>query len=153
MTEINFDPIKLTQSLVQCASVTPKDDGALEIVAKHLSELGFSCYPLKFSGSNSYEVNNVFATIGNKGKHFAYAGHTDVVPVGNEDSWKFPPFSGTIEGDKLYGRGSEDMKSSVACFISATKRFIEKYKKIPGKLSFIITGDEERDSVNGTPKI
>ena len=74
-------------------------------------------------------------------------------PNGNEDSWKFPPFSGTIEGDKLYGRGSEDMKSSVACFISATKRFIEKYKKIPGKLSFIITGDEERDSVNGTPKI
>ena len=83
---------------------------------------------LKFSGSNSYEVNNLFATIGNDGKHFAYAGHTDVVPVGNEESWKFPPFSATIEGDKLYGRGSEDMKSSVACFISATKRFIGKYK-------------------------
>ena len=153
MTDLNFDPIKLTQSLVQCASITPKDDGALEIVAKHLSELGFDCYPLKFSGSNSYEVNNLFATIGDQGKHFAYAGHTDVVPVGNEESWKFPPFSATIEGDKLYGRGSEDMKSSVACFISATKKYIEKYKKIPGKLSFIITGDEERDSVNGTPKI
>ena len=153
MTDLNFDPIKLTQSLVQCASITPKDDGALEIVAKHLSELGFDCYPLKFSGSNSYEVNNLFATIGDQGKHFAYAGHTDVVPVGNEESWKFPPFSATIEGDKLYGRGSEDMKSSVACFISATKKYIEKYKKIPGKLSFIITGDEEKDSVNGTPKI
>ena len=153
MTQINFDPIKLTQSLVQCESVTPEDNGALEIVAKHLSELGFNCYPLKFSGSNSYEVSNLFATIGKEGKHFAYAGHTDVVPVGNEASWKFPPFSGTIEGDKLYGRGSEDMKSSVACFISATKRFIEIYKKIPGTLSFIITGDEERDSVNGTPKI
>ena len=153
MTDTNFDPIILTQSLVKCASVTPKDDGALEIVAKHLSELGFNCNMLKFSGSNSYEVNNLFATIGNDGKHFAYAGHTDVVPVGNEESWKFPPFSATIEGDKLYGRGSEDMKSSVACFISATKRFIGKYKKIPGKLSFIITGDEEKDSVNGTPKI
>ncbi len=153
MSHTNFDPITLTQSLVKCASVTPKDNGALEVVKKHLSELGFDCHLLKFSGSNSYEVNNLFATIGDKGKHFAYAGHTDVVPVGNEESWKFPPFSATIEGDKLYGRGSEDMKSSVACFISATKRFIEKYKKIPGKLSFIITGDEERDSVNGTPKI
>ncbi len=153
MTDINFDPIKLTQSLVKCASITPKDDGALEIVAKHLGEIGFECHQLKFSGSNSYDVNNLFATIGDTGKHFAYAGHTDVVPVGNEKSWKFPPFSGIIEGGKLYGRGSEDMKSSVACFISATKRFIEKHKKIPGKLSFIITGDEERDSVNGTPKI
>ncbi len=153
MSDTNFDPIKLTQSLVKCASVTPKDDGALDIVKKHLSELGFECHDLKFSGDNSYEVNNLFATIGNEGKHLAYAGHTDVVPAGNEESWKFPPFSGTIEGDKLYGRGSEDMKSSVASFISATKRFIDKYKKLPGKISFIITGDEERDAVNGTPKI
>ncbi len=153
MTDTNFDPVKLTQSLVKCASVTPKDDGALDIVAKHLSELGFDCYPLKFSGSNSYEVNNLFATIGDKGKHFAYAGHTDVVPVGNEESWQYPPFSATIEGNKLYGRGSEDMKSSIACFISATKRFIDKFENLPGKISFIITGDEERDSVNGTPKI
>ncbi len=153
MTDTNFDPIKLTQSLIKCASVTPKDDGALKIVERHLSQLGFDCYPLKFSGSDSYEVNNLFATIGKEGKHFAYAGHTDVVPVGNENSWKYPPFSATIQGDKLYGRGSEDMKSSVACFISATKRYIEKFNKIPGKLSFIITGDEEKDSVNGTPKI
>ena len=153
MSEINFDPIQLTQSLVKCASVTPKDDGALEVVHKHLNELGFNCHYLKFSGSNSYEVNNLFATIGSSGKHFAYAGHTDVVPVGNENSWKHSPFSGKIEGGKLYGRGSEDMKSSVACFISATKRFIDKYKNLPGQISFIITGDEERDSVNGTPKI
>tara|TARA_Y100000768_G_scaffold196074_1_gene147323 strand:+ start:266 stop:1438 length:1173 start_codon:yes stop_codon:yes gene_type:complete len=153
MTDTNFDPVVLTQSLVKCASITPEDNGALKIVSKHLSKLGFNCNALKFSGSDSYEVNNLFATIGDEGKHFVYAGHTDVVPVGNEESWKFPPFSATIEGDKLYGRGSEDMKSSVACFISATKRFIDKYKKIPGKLSFIITGDEEKDSVNGTPKI
>ena len=153
MSKINFDPIQLTQSLVQCASVTPKDDGALEVVHKHLNELGFNCHYLKFSGNNSYEVNNLFATIGSGGKHFAYAGHTDVVPVGNENSWTHSPFSGKIESGKLYGRGSEDTKSSVACFISATKRFIDKYKNIPGQISFIITGDEERDSVNGTPKI
>ena len=153
MSEINFDPILLTQSLVKCASITPKDDGALTVVENHLKAIGFDCFPLNFSGNNSYEVKNLFATIGNEGKHFAYAGHTDVVPIGNESSWKYPPFSGKIDGEKLYGRGSEDMKSSVACFISATKRFLDKYKKLPGKISFIITGDEERDSVNGTPKI
>ena len=153
MTEINFDPVILTQSLVKCASVTPKDEGALKVVESHLKAIGFDCYPLTFSGNDSYEVKNLFATIGNNGKHFAYAGHTDVVPVGNENSWKFPPFSATIENGRLYGRGSEDMKSSVACFISATKRYIDEYKEIPGKISFIITGDEERDSVNGTPKI
>ena len=153
MSDTNFDPITLTQSLVKCASITPKDDGALTVVEKHLKAIGFHCYPLSFSGNNSYEVKNLFATIGKEGKHFAYAGHTDVVPIGNESSWKYPPFSAKIDGEKLYGRGSEDMKSSVACFISATKRFLDKYKKLRGKISFIITGDEERDSVNGTPKI
>ena len=153
MSEINFDPVTLTQSLVKCASVTPKDEGALTVVENHLSAIGCDCHPLTFSGNNSYEVKNLFATIGNEGKHFAYAGHTDVVPVGNESSWKYPPFSAKIDEGKLYGRGSEDMKSSVACFISAAKRFVDKYKNIPGKISFIITGDEERDSVNGTPRI
>ena len=153
MSEINFDPVTLTQSLVKCASVTPKDEGALTVVENHLSAIGCDCHPLIFSGNNSYEVKNLFATIGNEGKHFAYAGHTDVVPVGNENSWKYPPFSARIDDGKLYGRGSEDMKSSVACFISAAKRFVDKYKNIPGKISFIITGDEERDSVNGTPRI
>jgi len=153
MSEINFDPVNLTQSLVKCASVTPKDEGALTVVENHLSAIGCDCHPLIFSGNNSYEVKNLFATIGNEGKHFAYAGHTDVVPVGNENSWKYPPFSARIDDGKLYGRGSEDMKSSVACFISAAKRFVDKYKNIPGKISFIITGDEERDSVNGTPRI
>ncbi len=153
MSEINFDPILLTQSLVKCASITPKDEGALKIVENHLKAIGFDCYPLNFSGNNSYEVKNLFASIGNEGKHFAYAGHTDVVPIGNESSWKYPPFSAKIDGEKLYGRGSEDMKSSVACFISATKRYLDKYKKLKGKISFIITGDEEKDSVNGTPRI
>ena len=153
MSEVNFDPVSLTQSLVQCASVTPKDEGALTIVESHLKAIGCDCYPLTFSGNNSYEVKNLFATIGNEGKHFAYAGHTDVVPIGNESSWKYPPFSAKIDGEKLYGRGSEDMKSSVACFISATKRYLDKYKKLKGKISFIITGDEEKDSVNGTPRI
>ena len=153
MSEINFDPVILTQSLVKCASVTPKDEGALTVVENHLSAIGCDCHPLIFSGNNSYEVKNLFATIGNEGKHFAYAGHTDVVPVGNENSWKYPPFSARIDDGKLYGRGSEDMKSSVACFISAAKRFVDKYKNIPGKISFIITGDEEGIAINGTKKL
>ena len=153
MSDLNFDPIELTRALVKCPSVTPKDEGALQIVENHLKHLNFNCKRLIFSGNNSYEVNNLFATIGKKGKHFAYAGHTDVVPPGNIESWKYPPFSATIDGNKLYGRGTEDMKSSIACFISATKKFLDNNSNFDGKISFIITGDEEKDSVNGTPQI
>jgi len=154
MNKINFNPIDLTQALVKCPSITPKDEGALSIVEDHLNHLGFNCTRLPFSDKNSYDVDNLFATIGSSGKHLAFAGHTDVVPTGNEKSWKYPPFSAVIEDDKLFGRGSEDMKSNIACFISATNQFIEKHgQKFGGKLSFIITGDEESDAINGTTKI
>ena len=154
MNNLNFDPIVLTQNLVRCPSITPKDSGALDIIENHLNNLGFNCQKLPFSGNNSYDVDNLFATIGTTGKHLAFAGHTDVVPPGNEKSWKYPPFSATIDNNKLYGRGSEDMKSNIACFISATNEFISKYgKEFGGKLSFIITGDEEKDAVNGTKKM
>ena len=154
MNKINFDPIALTQALVKCPSVTPKDAGALDVVQGHLASIGFTCTRLPFTDLTSYNVDNLFATIGSQGKHLAFAGHTDVVPPGNIDSWKYHPFSATIDGDKLYGRGSEDMKSNIACFISATEEFISKNgKDFDGKLSFIITGDEEKDAINGTPKI
>ena len=154
MTEFNFNPIKLTQALVKCQSITPKDDGALLVVQDHLSSIGFDCSPLLFSGNGSYEVKNLFATIGSDGPHLAFAGHTDVVPPGNESSWKHPPFSAIIEGDKLFGRGTEDMKSNIACFISATEKFLKKNgKNFGGKISFIITGDEEGEAINGTPQI
>ena len=154
MTEFNLNPIKLTQALVKCQSITPKDDGALLVVQDHLSSMGFDCSPLLFSGNGSYEVKNLFATIGSGGPHLAFAGHTDVVPPGNESSWKHPPFSAIIEDDKLYGRGTEDMKSNIACFISATEQFLKKNgKNFGGKISFIITGDEEGEAINGTPQI
>ena len=154
MTEFNLNPIKLTQALVKCQSITPKDDGALLVVQDLLSSMGFNCSPLLFSGNGSYEVKNLFATIGSDGPHIAFAGHTDVVPPGNESSWKHPPFSAIIEGDKLYGRGTEDMKSNIACFISATEKFLKKNgKNFGGKISFIITGDEEGEAINGTPQI
>ena len=154
MNKINFNPIALTQALVQCPSITPKDEGALDIVQDHLASLGFKCTRLPFTDQNSYDVDNLFATIGSQGKHLAFAGHTDVVPPGNINSWKHPPFSAIIDGDKLYGRGSEDMKSNIACFMSASEEFISKNgKDFGGKLSFIITGDEEGEAINGTPKI
>ena len=154
MKKINFDPVALTQALVECPSITPKDEGALDIVETHLASIGFHCTRLPFSEDNSYDVDNLFATIGSKGKHLAFAGHTDVVPPGNENSWKYPPFSATINEGKLYGRGSEDMKSNIACFMSATEEFISKNgKDFNGRLSFIITGDEEHYAINGTPKI
>ena len=154
MNKINFDPIILTQALVQCPSITPKDEGAIDIVQDHLEFIGFSCTRLPFTDNNSYNVDNLFATIGTQGKHLAFAGHTDVVPPGNVKSWKYPPFSATIDAGKLYGRGSEDMKSNIACFMSATEKFISKNgNNFGGKLSFIITGDEENDAINGTSKI
>ena len=154
MTEFNLNPITLTQALVKCQSITPNDDGALLVVQDHLSSMGFDCSPLLFSGNGSYEVKNLFATIGSDGPHLAFAGHTDVVPPGNESSWKHPPFSAIIEGDKLYGRGTEDMKSNIACFISATEKFLKKNgKNFGGKISFIVTGDEEGEAINGTPQI
>jgi len=154
MTEFNLNPITLTQALVKCQSITPNDDGALLVVQDHLSSMGFDCSPLLFSGNGSYEVKNLFATIGSDGPHLAFAGHTDVVPPGNENSWKHPPFSAIIEGDKLFGRGTEDMKSNIACFISATEKFLKKNgKNFGGKISFIITGDEEGEAINGTPQI
>ena len=154
MTEINFNTTKLTQALVRCKSITPKDDGALEIVENHLRAIGFDCTSLLSKEKNSYDVKNLYASIGSDGRHLAFAGHTDVVPPGNEGSWRYPPFSATIENGKLYGRGSEDMKSNIACFMSATNKFIKiNGKYFGGKISYIITGDEEGDAINGTPKI
>tara|TARA_B100001123_G_scaffold394628_1_gene475559 strand:+ start:147 stop:1328 length:1182 start_codon:yes stop_codon:yes gene_type:complete len=154
MNKINFDSVFLTQSLVKCPSVTPKDEGALKIIENHLNNIGFKCNPLLFSEAGTDDVKNLFATIGSSGKHLAFAGHTDVVPPGNEESWTYPPFSAKNVDGKIFGRGTEDMKGNIACFMSAANSFIKKYgKNFGGQLSFIITGDEEKDAINGTIKI
>ena len=111
MSKISHDPIILTQSLIQCASVTPEDNGVVECVKNHLESFGCKCEVLEFSSTDSYNVKNLFASIGENGKHFAFAGHTDVVPEGQVSSWKYKPFSGDIANGKIYGRGAEDMKS------------------------------------------
>tara|TARA_B100000579_G_scaffold155758_1_gene126670 strand:- start:1584 stop:2765 length:1182 start_codon:yes stop_codon:yes gene_type:complete len=154
MKKNNFDCVLLTQDLVKCKSITPNDDGALQVVEDHLSTLGFNCTRLPFKEKGYEDVDNLFAIIGNSGQHLSFAGHTDVVPPGNEISWNYPPFAAEIKDGKLYGRGSEDMKGNIACFISATNSFLKKYgNNFDGKISFIITGDEEKEAINGTIKI
>ena len=154
MSIINFEAVSLTQALVRCPSITPHDGGALQVTEDHLKTIGFDCTRLPFSEKNTYDVDNLFATFGSSGKHIAFAGHTDVVPPGNETSWTYPPFSATIANGKLFGRGTEDMKGNIACFISATNSFLKKYgKDFGGQISFIITGDEEKEAINGTVKM
>ena len=149
MNDINFDPVALTQALVQCPSVTPVDGGALQVTEDHLTTIGFKCTRLPFQETNTYKVDNLFASVGSQGKHIAFAGHTDVVPPGNETSWTYPPFSATIVDGKLFGRGTEDMKGNIACFISATNSFLKKYgKNFGGKISFIITGFTSVNIIN-----
>lgn len=154
MNHFDNNLINLTQSLVKFASITPKDEGVLDFIKNYLDNLGFRSEILKFTSLDSYDVKNLYATIGKNGKHFAFAGHTDVVPTGQESDWKYKPFNAEIEDGKLFGRGSEDMKSAIACFMNASQRFInDNGKDFGGRISFIITGDEERDAINGTKKI
>lgn len=145
------DAVALTKALIKCQSITPKDDGALDIVEMHLSALGFNCHRLRFG-----EVDNIYARIGTGGKFLCFAGHTDVVPVGDEAGWQHPPFEGRVIGDKLFGRGASDMKGAVAAFMAASAIYL-KNKTLPaalnGSLGFLITGDEEAEAIDGTKKV
>ena len=116
MSNLNFDVVALTQALVRCPSITPADEGALQISEDHLKSMGFICNRLPFVEKDTQKIDNLFATIGTAGKHIAFAGHTDVVPPGLETSWDYPPFSATIANEKLFGRGVEDMKGGICMF-------------------------------------
>ncbi len=150
-----MDVVPLTKKLIACASVTPEDDGAQEILSSFLKDLGFTCYSLPFGGEgdDTYEVLNLFARLGTGGKHLCYAGHTDVVPSGPEESWTYGPFTPTIKDGVLYGRGASDMKGSIAAFSCAIAAFIEKHGAPEGSVSLLITGDEEAIAINGTVKV
>lgn len=148
-----FDVIKLTQDLIQCPSVTPEDGGAQETLIKPLKEMGFEIFDLPFDGRGSYPVKNFFARLGSEAPHICYAGHTDVVPVGDEAAWSHPPFSAVIKDGIMYGRGTSDMKGANACFISAISKFLETNKAFTGSISVLITGDEEGDAKNGTEPV
>ena len=144
--------VSLAKDLVKCKSVTPKDDGAINVVAKNLKKLGFKCQIMEFQEKGTVKIKNLYAKIGNSSPNLCFAGHTDVVPVGDLKSWTVNPFGGVIKNQKLIGRGVSDMKGSIACFIAAVSEFLKK-KKQKGSISFLITGDEETIAINGTKKV
>ncbi len=152
MNEI--DAVDLSQALLRCPSITPVDAGALDILETTLNDLGFKCYRLPFSEAGTPDVDNLFARIGTNSPNFCFAGHTDVVPIGNRDDWSKDPFGGQIYKGAVHGRGASDMKCAIACFTAAASRFIARHgKNFRGSISFLITGDEEGPAINGTKKM
>lgn len=150
------DPVALTQALIRCRSVTPADDGALGLLEAALTKLGARCERMPFSEPGSPDIDNLYARIGSAGPNLCFAGHTDVVPAGAEGAWSSPPFSADVRDGILYGRGAADMKGAIACFVAAAARSLAKSPHSPlsaGSISFLITGDEEGPSVNGTVKM
>ena len=132
--------------------MTPKDAGALGVLQTALEDLGFVCHRLPFSNADTPDVDNLYARLGDTGPNFCFAGHTDVVPLGNPDAWSVDPFGGEIIDDILYGRGATDMKSAIAAFIEAVSR-VKAEGGIAGSVSLLITGDEEGPAINGTKKV
>ncbi|MGE0054268.1 MAG: succinyl-diaminopimelate desuccinylase [Hyphomicrobium sp.] len=155
---MTFDPtdvVQLTQALIRCESVTPHEGGALTLLQNVLEPAGFQCHRLVFSEPGTPDVDNLYARLGQGRPHLSFAGHTDVVPAGDEDAWTLPPFAGEVRDGILYGRGAVDMKGCVAAFTAAAMRYLHRHGgSLPrGSLSFLITGDEEGPSINGTAKI
>jgi len=147
-------PLEIAQTLIRCPSVTPEEGGALNYLQSVLEAAGFTCERLIFSDTNTPDVDNLFARLGDNAPHLCFAGHTDVVPPGNTEDWTHPPFSAEVENGWLFGRGAADMKGDIACFVAATLDYLEKSEgRFPGSISFLITGDEEGPSVNGTKKV
>ncbi|WP_125781974.1 succinyl-diaminopimelate desuccinylase [Pseudoalteromonas rubra] len=148
MSETHSEVVALARALIQRPSVTPEDAGCQAMINAHLSALGFNVEEHFF-----VDTLNTWARKGNEGPHFCFAGHTDVVPVGNERDWRYPPFSGEIHDGMLHGRGAADMKGSLAAMVVATERFIARFPDHKGSISFLITSDEEGPFINGTTKV
>ncbi len=151
MTIVN--ELKLSKDLIRFPSVTPKDGGAIKFLSKKLKKLGFNCKILEFKDKKSKPIKNLYARIGKKGPNLCYAGHTDVVPPGNIKDWTINPFKPSVKENYLIGRGANDMKSSIACFVAAVSKFLQQNQKFNGSISFLITGDEEGYAINGTKKV
>jgi len=151
MTSIN--ELQLAKELIKFPTVTPIDAGIMKFLEKKLKILGFKTKILEFKEKNSKPVKNLYARIGNKGPNFCYAGHLDVVPAGNLKDWTANPFKPSIKKGYLIGRGANDMKSSIAAFVSAVSNFIGNKRKFNGSISLLITGDEEGVAINGTKKV
>ena len=143
--------IKLSSDLIKFKSVTPNSAGSLEFIEKILKENKFKCHLLEFGNK---KIKNLYAEIkGGKGPNLCFAGHTDVVPPGNIKNWTTNPFKPIVKNNKLIGRGANDMKASIACFVAAVSRFKNQNKNFKGSISLLITGDEEGIAVNGTKRV
>ncbi len=142
-----IDPVNLAQALIRRPSVTPADAGAMDVLQSALEGLGFACRRMRFG-----EIENLYARIGTQSPNLCFAGHTDVVPVGDAAAWSTDPFEAEIVNDVLHGRGAVDMKSAVAAFVAAASATLAKGEP-NGSLSFLITGDEEGVATDGTQKV
>src|SRR5450830_554775 len=148
------DPVAITRDLLRCSSVTPAEGGALKLLEGMLKTAGFTVHRLTFREPGADDVENLYARIGDAQPNLVFAGHTDVVPPGDEKAWKHPPFSGAVANGQLYGRGAVDMKGGIACAVAAALDHLSANGGKPkGSIAFLITGDEEGIAVNGTPKL
>ncbi|MGY3620398.1 succinyl-diaminopimelate desuccinylase [Bradyrhizobium sp. USDA 10063] len=152
------DAISITRDLVRCPSVTPADAGALGVLENILKAAGFEVHRVTFSEPGTADVDNLYARIGDQAPHITFAGHTDVVPPGDESAWTHGPFSGEVKDGFLYGRGAVDMKGGIACSVAAVLEYLKDHGGRPqedgkGSISFLVTGDEEDVSINGTVKL
>jgi succinyl-diaminopimelate desuccinylase len=147
-----LDPIALARDLIARPSVTPEDAGALDVLEDALKALGFATWRLPFSAPGTPDIDNLYARLGEGGPHLCFAGHTDVVPVGDAAAWSVDPFGGEIAGGRLYGRGAADMKGAIAAFVAAVAE-VKAKGALGGTISLLITGDEEGPAINGTAKV
>ena len=148
------DPVAIARELIRCRSVTPDEGGALAYLQGLLSRAGFEVHRAVFAEPGAAPVDNLYARIGTSRPNLLFAGHTDVVPPGNEGAWSHPPFAGEISGNRLYCRGAVDMKGGIACFAAAAIDYLATHDGKPnGSISLLITGDEESVAVNGTVKL
>ena len=145
---MEISELKLAKDLIRKPSVTPNDAGAINLLAKNLKSIGFKCKLINFKN-----VKNLYAKLGKNSPNFCYAGHTDVVPPGNIKEWTVNPFKPTVKNNRLIGRGANDMKASIACFVAAVSRFKNENKNFKGSISLLITGDEEGIAINGTKRV
>ncbi|MGE4062197.1 MAG: succinyl-diaminopimelate desuccinylase [Rhodospirillaceae bacterium] len=147
----HIDALQLARELIRHPSVTPKDEGALDVLARALEGLGFACERMAFADGGKPRIENLYARLGTEAPNFCFAGHTDVVPVG--DGWTVDPFKAEVIEGRLFGRGAADMKSAIAAFAGAASQYLKKNGAPRGSISLLITGDEEGEAVNGTVKV
>lgn len=147
---MSVDPIALAQDLIRRPSVTPVDAGAIELLAGTLEALGFACHRLSSDERGGPMIANLYARLGDQGPNLCFAGHTDVVPVGDAAAWGEDPFAGVVKDGRLYGRGAADMKGALAAMVAAIAGFLDARGRPQGSISLLITGDEEGKALNGT---